>query len=345
MRSNAAAASRSLRSSAKASASRHSAARGREPGIAGEVLPRQRERVAGAVDRHDAPRAAGERRERESPRVAEDVERLATRRECAHRGTVVALVEVEAGLLAGDDVDAVGEAVLDQQDRVGQRAVRDSGARREALQAAHIGIGSLEDAGGAGRRGQRRDDRIAPALAAGGRQLQHDRVAVAIGDDAGQSVGLAVDQPAARMPRVQHRRAGRDGALDATGEERVVDRFRRVESPDPGPDLRGRRIRGVGEQPRRRRRRRRRCHRSRGRRRRRRSRRRISRDGAASAISRDPASAAARRARPVACRSPCPRCRVSRARRRRIGRWRRSPRRRLRPAASCARRSRTRCDR
>ncbi len=44
---------------------------------------------------------------------------------------------------------------------------------------------------------------VAPALRAGGQALQHDDVAVAIGNDAGQAVGFAVKDAARRVRRIE----------------------------------------------------------------------------------------------------------------------------------------------
>ena len=75
-----------------------------------QVLARQRQRVGRAVQRHHVRGAAGQRRQRESSGIGEHVERLAPGGERAHGGAVRPLVEVEPGLLARDDVDAVREA-------------------------------------------------------------------------------------------------------------------------------------------------------------------------------------------------------------------------------------------
>ncbi len=66
---------------------------------------------------------------------------------------------------------------------------------------AHVGIRALVDARGGGRVDERGDDRVAPSLGAGRRELQHDGVRIAIGDHARQTVGFAVDQPASGVPR------------------------------------------------------------------------------------------------------------------------------------------------
>ncbi len=121
-----------------------------------------------------------------------------------------------------------------------------------------------------------------------------DRVGVTIGDDAGQTVGFAVDQPARGVPRILHRRACRDRAAHSALEESGVDAVSAIERPDARADLRGggvgraREERALGGDHRHRLARvRRALHRLR-------PRRRISRDDAAAATSRARASTATR---------------------------------------------------
>ena len=148
--------SRSFRSSAKTSASHHCARSGGQRRIEREVLAGERERLRRAVDRDDARRAAGERRQREAAGVAERIEHLASGGEAPHGGAIGALVEIEPGLLAAGDVDAVDEPVLDERHAIGKRAVHDAGTRRQAFERAHVDIGALV------RRTRRRSPRRAP---------------------------------------------------------------------------------------------------------------------------------------------------------------------------------------
>ena len=108
----------------------------------------------------------------------------------------------------------------------------------EALEAAHVGIRALVHAARAGSpaAGPRRSRRA--RLGAGREQLHDDGIAVAVGDDTGQSVGLAVDDAARGVPVVEHRRARCRGARDRTREERIVDRRVGLEAPHAGADLR-----------------------------------------------------------------------------------------------------------
>src|SRR5688500_90017 len=163
----------------------------RVQGIGSQVLARHFERRRRALDRADLGCAAGERGDREPARIAEAVEHRATGGEAAHSLAVFALVEEEAGLLALLDVDAEVQAVLD--DGAARRlAVSPDKADplRKLLELAHFGVRALEDRLAGGELGQEIEDRLAPALHAGGEELRHQHVGVAIDDQAGQPVGL-----------------------------------------------------------------------------------------------------------------------------------------------------------
>jgi hypothetical protein len=187
-----------------------------------------------------APPAA---RQRKPAGVGERIEDLPSGGATAHRGAIRALVEIKTCLLAGHDVDAVDEPVLEAGHAIGERTVRQSRAGRQAFELAHVDVRALVDTRCTCRRGERRDDRLAPSLPARRRELQHDRVRIAIGNHAGETVGLAVDEPAPRVIVIQHRCACRDCARDAAGEKLGVDALARIERPDTRTDLRGR---GIG---------------------------------------------------------------------------------------------------
>jgi len=56
-----------------------------------------------------------------------------------------------------------------------------------------------------------------------------------------------VHEPAAGVPRIEHRRAQRRGVLDAVANEGAVDARMRIEAPNSGANLRYRRKRGLRE--------------------------------------------------------------------------------------------------
>src|SRR5205814_5728594 len=121
-----------------------------------------------------ALRTAGERIDGEAAGIAEAVEHLAPGGKRAHAVAVLALVEEEAGLLALRDVDAKVEPVFDDRAaRGGAIAAHEARARFEPFELAGLGIGALVDRLAAGQLGERIEDRIAPALDAGGEKLRH----------------------------------------------------------------------------------------------------------------------------------------------------------------------------
>src|SRR6185503_7275702 len=113
------------------------------------------------------PRAAGDRREAEAARVAERVQDVSVASEGAREQAVVALVEVETGLLAVRDVHFVGDAVLVDAYGCGRVTHQRAHARLQALEPAHLDVGALEDAPGTRRVDEDPPPRFAPALGAG----------------------------------------------------------------------------------------------------------------------------------------------------------------------------------
>ena len=259
-----------------------------ERGIAREVAARRAPaRRPSCRSTATLARAAGERREREAAGVAERVEHAPARAHASRTSrAVVALVEIEAGLLAAEHVDAIGEPVLeDRRRRAAACRATTPAARRQALRACALRRPSARTTQRhAGSADERVDDRRAMRSAPADRSCTHDDVAVAVGDDAGQAVGFAMDQPAAVCVGVEHRRAraprraatrrAKNAASIALAGSNVHTRARIC---DVG------RIRGARERMRRRRRARRRSRPAQARRRRARSRRRRSTGGAAHA--------------------------------------------------------------
>ncbi len=89
---------------------------------------------------------------------------------------------------------------------------------------AHVGVRALKDAARTRRLGQRGSDFFAPALGSRRQALQHDDVAIAVGNDAGKSVRFAVQDPARRVQRVEKRTPLLRRVSDAAVEERGIDR-------------------------------------------------------------------------------------------------------------------------
>ena len=82
----------------------------------------------------------------------------------ADGAAVVALIEIEAGLLPPHDVDGVGDAFLDDDHAgIGQRAQDRTGAHRQPFERAHIGVRTFIDAARARRFDKRGGDSFTPA--------------------------------------------------------------------------------------------------------------------------------------------------------------------------------------
>ena len=198
-----------------------------------------RQRVGRAVDSQHRLCAAGQRRDSKAARIAKAVQHVAAHRKRADATAILALVEKEPGLLAGDYIDLVAQRILEQAHAFRQHAVSGAGARRQAFERPHLRIRPLVDRRAARSGDQRRDDAVAPCFGPRVMQLHDDDLAVAVGNHAGQPVGFGMHQPAAGMRSVEHRLASRHGGAHPPGDERIVDRLARIEAPYAGADRRG----------------------------------------------------------------------------------------------------------
>ena len=217
--------------------------------VTGEVVPRERQRAGGTVQRQHRFRPACERIEREAAGVAKAVEHVAITRELADTPAVVALIEIKTGLVPFDHVHAVDEAVfVHLHAGGGQLSVEQAAPHGQPFQFAHVRVRSLIDTGAAGQFAQAVRDLGAPALRPRAEELQHDHRAIAIRDDAGQTVGFPVhqaqrvasvggDQPFARIHCPPQTRAQESGVYD----------FIFVPTPDTRAYLRHGAIRGRRE--------------------------------------------------------------------------------------------------
>ena len=133
--------------------------------------------------------------------------------------------------------------MLADDQRRRQRAAQNAGARRQAFQIAHLGIGTLVEIGAAGQFHQQIGQRPAPALHPRRQHLHHQRVAVAVHHQAGQAVGFAVHQPHAVGDLGQFL-AQADGARQTRPQEGLVDGLVFPISPHPSQNLRFGAIRG-----------------------------------------------------------------------------------------------------
>jgi 23S rRNA (cytosine1962-C5)-methyltransferase len=99
---------------------------------------------------------------------------LAARSVLAHEPPIVALIEVEAGLVAARDAHLEAQAVLLHRDRLGRRgAAQRADPRRQSLQLQDVGIGALEHAGEAGQLHQHVGDDLSQAIGPRAAELEH----------------------------------------------------------------------------------------------------------------------------------------------------------------------------
>ncbi len=140
--------------------------------------------------------------------------------------------------------------MFDDLERSVGRCARDqSGARGKTFELASLGIGALVDPRAAAPLAEDRDQRVAPPLAARGKELHHQRVRVAVGDEAGEPVRLPVHEPQ-RIGRLRRNRCAPqvERRSDSLFEQIRAGNFRLLKAPDAGPDLRGRAVRRPGEE-------------------------------------------------------------------------------------------------
>ena len=209
------------------------------------VGPRQRRRLIARVDRQHAPRAARHGAGHgEAARVAEHVEHAATAGMPGSRLTVVSLVEVVARLLPLGEVHTELEAVLMHEDRARRGSAADHPVgHRETLELRQPPLRTPQQDS---LRRQRRSESVADRLEAGrNRQRRHlhgEVVAVAIDDQAGQVIPLAVHQ-ASRTGRVIEAEVATQGdrRCEPPVPEGVVElrcRVERIETdPNPTPGV------------------------------------------------------------------------------------------------------------
>ena len=160
---------------------------------------------------------------------------------------VLPLVEEGAGLLPAEDVEAHPDLALAQLERPGLRPGHDALHLRQPLQLADPHVVPLHHR----PEPERVDEHPGqPRLAAvGGRheRLDHRHVAVAVGHQPRQQIGLAVHQPdEALVPEAP--RAERDRVGDPAGQELVVDRHL-VAGDEPERDLGAGRPEGLALEP------------------------------------------------------------------------------------------------
>ena len=120
--------------------------------------------------------------------------------------------------------------------RVACRLAQPSAVWRQALQGAHAGIGAFIQAAHTGGAAQGVGNRGFPALGPAGEKLRHQGLAIAVHDQAGQAIGLAMHQAHAVAVDVHARTRG-DGRVQTAGKESVVNALGLVKAPNAGADF------------------------------------------------------------------------------------------------------------
>src|SRR5205823_2623975 len=154
--------------------------------------------------------------------------------------TIVVLVEIEAGLLAVQDIDTVGQPVFRYGQRIGQFTVHDLGTRRQVFQRAHVGVGALDDGTRLQHIAQDSNEDFAPAFDAGGETLHDQNVFVAIDDETGQSVRFTMHQAQRARAGVEQLAPPRQRRRDAAAKKIIVYGRAGIERPYTGTYLRSR---------------------------------------------------------------------------------------------------------
>ena len=208
----------------------------------------ERERRARRIDGCRRRRPGSRRDHGERSCVGEHVEHASTGGQIRDRAAALALVEVEARLVATADVDGERRAVLLEREQIGRLDTAEQpDALVEALALAHVDVGPLVHPVDAREPGERVGDGVTPPLGAGGGELDDHERAVAVGDQSRHAIRLGEDQPCSIRAR-QQRRSSRRRGRDPVGDERVVDHVAFVEAPDAADDLRARAVGGVGQE-------------------------------------------------------------------------------------------------
>src|SRR5207302_379884 len=216
-------------------------------GIGGDVLAGEGKRFGRAVDRQHRLCASGQRGDGEAAGVAKTIQYVATGCQRAHTLSVVALIEVEAGLLAMRDIDNEAETVLDDADLRRHRASHRPLARRQTFEGAYVDARAFVDRSATCRLGQCVDERVTPSLGSRCENLYHHDILVAIGDETREAIRLAMDQPARVVRAVEQFVAGADRGSDASSEKVRIDVFAWVEAPHASTNFRFGTPRGTGQ--------------------------------------------------------------------------------------------------
>jgi len=176
----------------------------------------------------------------EGSRVGESVQYLQACRVRCHAAPILPLVQVEACLLAGHDVDDESVTVLVYLEECGRHlAVEKPGLPVQSLLESHGRVAALVDAQRSHYLRQQLEDRRLVAFDTQGQPLRHQPVTVAVDDEPGQLITLGMHKAVGCGPRICVQcRAGSDGAFQATSPEIPIDLLARIPRQKTHTDLR-----------------------------------------------------------------------------------------------------------
>lgn len=171
----------------------------------------------------------------EAALIGEAVEDAAAFGEGGDVLVVIQLIEVEAGLLAFEEVGVEGAALVADDEGLGGFAADDAFDLLHAFGFADGAFVALDDAAWLEDVVEGLDDEVLAEIHGEGEGLDDEEVAVAVDDEAGEAVGFAPDD-AAEIEVDAGGFADGDGALDAAGEEVEVEILASV-GEEAGGDL------------------------------------------------------------------------------------------------------------
>ncbi len=156
------------------------------------------ERGFGDIDGEDFLRVAVfQAVQREAAVIGEDVEDAVAGGEAGDEPPVVALVEIEAGLLAFDEIDAIPHVVLGEEERPRRRfAPQQAVLLLESFGGANPFLGPQPDAARLEFFAEQFEQRLLPLREGETRELHDQPVSVAVDRESRELVAFAVDQPA-----------------------------------------------------------------------------------------------------------------------------------------------------
>ena len=179
-------------------------------------------------------RATGQRRHAEAAGIAIAVKhplRLQALHNLRKTLAAVTLVKVVAGLMPLRNVQTELPAMLAQDQRCIALAAHPTDAGIQPFETAAAGVRAFIDFLQAGVRDQGIGNCVFPALATCAAELRHQGIAIAVHDQAGQAVGLAVHQAQAIASYRQSRACIKRGA-NARSEKSGVNAIAFLKTPD-----------------------------------------------------------------------------------------------------------------